>query len=84
METFPKSTGSPLIVWDEDNQQYILAGTLLGMGFDCWEDTLIRFEESTDGIWNKVSSHVHWIHEKIWEKGEKLCEKKSNKSVDST
>ena len=58
-----------------DGKQYILVGTLLGMGYDCWEDTLISFEGSDDGIWNKITSHVEWIHKKIAQEGEKVCKK---------
>jgi len=66
-------SGAPLMHFD--GQQWILIGTLMGMGFDCWSDKIKLFEGSDNGIWNKISAHVEFIHKTMRDLNEKTCKK---------
>ena len=59
-----------------DGGQWILAATLLGMGFDCWMDSLKQFEETNHGIWNKVSVHSEYIKNTMKKYKQKICERR--------
>ena len=56
-----------------DGQQYVLIGTLVGMGYDCGQDRTVTFQGSDNGIWNKVSFHMEFIQNMLLENDEKLC-----------
>ena len=58
-----------------DGGQWLLAGTLMGMGYDCWSDKVKLFEGSDNGVWNKVSTQVPFIHRTMRTYGEKTCRK---------
>ena len=59
------------------------------MGFDCWSDKIKLFEGlvafelyfvqhfigSDNGIWNKISVHVDFIHKTMRDLKEKTCKK---------
>ena len=65
--------GGPLMYFD--GGQWLLAGTLLGMGYDCWSDKVKLFEGSDNGVWNKVGPQVTFIHMIMRKYGEKTCRK---------
>ena len=48
-------------------------GTVQGHGYDCVRDEVNMVEDTSDGIWNKVSSHVPWILKIIQKYEEELC-----------
>ena len=55
-----------------------LQGMVFGKGYDCRQDkkTVYKLDkgrgETTDGMWNRVSSFVPWIREKAADMGEEL------------
>jgi len=55
-------SGGPLMYQNITTGKYILIGTVQGGGFNCQTGNVNLFEESDNGIWNKVSYHVDWIH----------------------
>ena len=57
-----------------DGGQWILVGTLLGMGYDCWSDKVKLFEGSDNGVWNGVSPQVTFIHRIMRKYGEKTLD----------
>ena len=48
-------------------KRFYLIGTLYGSGYDCKRDSVLKFEGSDDGLWNKVSVHVNWIKKTVRE-----------------
>ena len=65
---------------DKTTRRYVLIGTLKGQGYSCKYDTVDTFEGSTNGLWNKVSSHMEWIQDTMEELGEKVCRGTNKKS----
>ena len=59
-----------------DGGQWILAATLLGMGFDCGMDKLKQFEDSDNGIWNKVNVHYDFITKTMKKYDQMICERR--------
>ena len=54
-------------------RSYVLIGTVQGMGYSCRHDRVDKFEDSDNGLWNKVSAWVDWIKAEMKELGEKGC-----------
>ena len=65
--------GSPLMLYDRNKRGYILIGTVQGEGYDCNKDQVYYFENSNNGLWNKVSRWVNWIRSMMRRYGEKQC-----------
>ena len=59
--------------FDPQTATYEVIGTVQGIGYDCRTDNVSKFEDSTDGIWNKVSFWVNWIRGKLAEYDEPSC-----------
>ena len=72
--------GGPLMYLDKTTRRYVLIGTLKGQGYSCKYDTVDTFEGSTNGLWNKVSSHMEWIQDTMEELREKVCRGTNKKS----
>jgi len=65
-------SGGPLM-YQNENGRWVLIGTVSGYGYKCKTNSVMMFEGSTDGIWNKVSEHVEWIEENIKQLNETIC-----------
>ena len=59
--------------FNKTTKSFVLIGTVQGGGYNCGHDTVGTFEESTNGVWNKVSAHMDWIKRTLDELGEKVC-----------
>ena len=59
--------------YNRKKSSYVLIGTVKGGGYDCTDDRTYRWENSTNGVWNKVSYWVDWIKKLITEMGETTC-----------
>ena len=59
--------------FNKTTQSFVLIGTVNGGGYDCRTDLVDTFEESTNGVWNKVSAHMDWIKKTMDELGETSC-----------
>jgi len=66
-------SGGPLMYYNTTASKYVLIGTVNGNGYDCRTDGTGYFEDSTDGIWNKVSAHMKWIKDTMGTLGETVC-----------
>ena len=63
--------------YNKTTSRYVLIGTVQGHGYDCRTDDVTEFEDSTNGVWNKVSAHMEWIQETMKGLGEKICKASS-------
>ena len=54
-------------------KKWTLIGTVSGQGYDCRTDRVDKIEESTNGLWNKVSSHMTWLERTMADLGEPTC-----------
>merc|ERR1711942_77561 len=70
-------SGGPLMYYNKTTSRYVLIGTVIGNGYDCTRDFVSTYEESTNGLWNKVSAHMKWIQETMEGLGEKICKASS-------
>ena len=59
--------------FDPKIDDYVLIGTVMGLGYDCRINVEHEMEGSTNGLWNKVSAWVDWIHKEMEEMGELGC-----------
>ena len=59
---------------NESVSRYTLIGTVFGNGYDCTSNEVNMFEGQTDGIWNKVSEHMHWLEDNMRQLGEQICQ----------
>ena len=53
--------------------RFTLIGTVVGFGYDCTLGRVSKFENQTDGIWNKVSEHMEWVEKQMKEMDETVC-----------
>ena len=65
--------GGPLMWFNKSSSTFSLIGTVNGNGFDCTRNETIKFENSENGLWNKISAHMVWIEQTMTELGEKVC-----------
>jgi len=59
MDPCAGDSGGPLMKMLYDKA--IIIGTVVGVGYDCKNNRVSRFEGSTNGVWNQVSVWVDWI-----------------------
>ena len=59
--------------YNPSKRSYELIGTVQGSGYDCRTNTVATFENSEDGLWNKVSHWVDWIKGEMQKLGEESC-----------
>ena len=59
--------------YNKKKTSYVLIGTVKGAGYDCRGDKTTLFEQSTNGLWNKVSYWVVWIKKLMDKMGETAC-----------
>ena len=55
--------GGPLMHYNHTTSANVRIGTVQGTGYDCQTDTANLYEDSDNGMWNKVSHWVDWIKE---------------------
>ena len=58
---------------NEFSGRWTLVGTVFGQGYDCKKDKDNTFEDSKDGLWNKVSQHMEWIEKEMGLLGQIVC-----------
>ena len=67
--------------WESRRDQWLLIGTQVGMGYDCLMDKIDLFDDSDNGMWNKISDHVNFIHKVVRDYGEKICKNREEVKI---